>query len=731
MRRQLPARLLVVGAYRSGEVTAPDHPLLALKQDLQIRGRSAELALEPLPGRALGEYFAARFAAGKRQLTCSLQHLPELVHARTGGHPLFMAAVTDDLVRRGAIVRRRGRWAAPEAVREVQLPVGVRQFIGQEIDRFGPEQQHVLEAASVAGLEFSTAAVAAALDADAEVIEACCTDLARHQRFLRPAGVGVSPDGTVAARFAFRHDLYLEAASERLGASRRRALHLRLGEWQEHTYGERAQEIAAVLAVHFEEAGDWLRAARYRRLASEQARRRHAPREASEHARRGVIMIERERPSPERIREELLLQQALAVGVTTTKGFAAPELSTIYARASELCEEVEDFDSSVSVLCGLWNLALNRGDCRRASDVADQLLSLGQQRRQTVALLHARDAVASTRFFMGEPAAAVFHCERGLELYDIRRHRHLADVYGDPGVLCHVVAGLAHWLLGNPDRARRHVEEGLRLSHELGYPFVLAQALWHGGIVYQHCGGLDQAQDLAEALIRLCRQRDIGLWLGSARILRGWTLMQHGRAGPGLVRLRRGLDQWRATGTVHHLPHFLGLLTQGLTYEGATEAAWSTVEEAQAIARISGEQWYEAELHRLSGELAWSAGQIPLAESWFQSALEIARRQGARSWELRAAASLARLWRDQGSSAQAYNLLAPVYQGFTEGFDTADLTDAKDLLNTLGEPERLPAWNGVMDGASRLNPIGTDESRGRCAMSSGAPGRQAPEPRPS
>jgi predicted ATPase len=470
VRRQLPARLLIVGAYRTGEVRAPDHPLLVLKQDLQLRGRCEEIALEPLAESAVASYFAARFAGSGGTLAASLQRLPDRVHARTGGHPLFMAAVADDLVRRGVVARRRGRWDAPEPVHEVDLPASVRQFIGQEIERLGPEHQQMLEAASVAGREFSVATVAAASDADAEAIEARCTDLVRRQRFLRPAGVGEWPDGTVAARFAFRHDLYREAVSERLGTSRRRALHLRIGEWREQAYGERAKEIAPTLAVHFEEAGDWLRAARYRRHASEQAQQRHAPREAAEHARRGVTLIEREPPSQERIREELLLQQALAVAVTTARGFAVPELSRVYARASELCNEVEDLDSSISVLCGIWNLALNQGDCRRASDVADQLLSLGQQRREPVALLQARDAVASTRFFMGEPAAAMRHCERGLELYDVRHNHHLADVYGDPGVLCHVVAGLGAMDAGLPGpgtpprRRRAALEPRARLS---------------------------------------------------------------------------------------------------------------------------------------------------------------------------------------------------------------------------------------------------------------------------
>jgi predicted ATPase/DNA-binding CsgD family transcriptional regulator len=680
-RRQPKARLLIVGAYRSTELIGPDHPLLALKQDLQLRGRCAELALEPLRGAAVTAYCAGRFGVDEAP---SMRALPRLVHERSGGHPLFMSAITDDLVRRGVIVHQDGRWSAAELMQDLAVPASVRQFIGHEIERLAPEQQQMLEAASVAGLEFSVAAVAAASDADAEAIEARCTDLVRHQRFLRPAGVGEWPDGTVAARFAFRHDLYLEAVSERLGASRRRALHLRIGEWREQAYGGRAKEIAATLAVHFEEAGDWLRAARYCRHASEQAQRRHAPREAAEHARRGVTLIQRVPASAERTRWELLLLQTLAVALITAKSYAAPGLAEVYTRAGELCNEVDDLETLVPVLCGWWALAVSQGDFKRASTVADQLLVLAERRSEPVPLLEAHVVVAQTRFFTGEPVAAGRHVDQCLALYDARHHGHLTEVYGeDPGVVGRQLRGWAQWLVGCPDQARHHSDDGLRLSRELGYPFGIAQALWARAIIDQHCGDVDQVRERAEALIRLCREAEIAYWLGGGRILRGWALARQGRVGPGTAQLRRGLDASRAAGAACIRPYYLALLAEALTGGGAREAALATLAEARALAESTGERWYEAELHRLTGELAWSDGEGATAEAWLQSALEIARRQDAKSWKLRAATSLSRLSRDQGRRAQARDLLTPVYGWFTEGFDTADLKEAKTLLAEL------------------------------------------------
>ena len=558
VRRQLPVRLLIVGAYRPAEVVASDHPLLVLKQDLQLRGHCEEIALEPLSEEAVGAYFAARFAAGEKTLASSLSLLPRLVHERTGGHPLFMAAVADDLVRREVIARREGRWAAPAPVQEVELPVGVQQFIGQELERLGPEQQRILEAASVAGLEFPVAAVAAALDTDPEAVEAQCTDLVRRQRFLQPVGVDEWLDGAVTARFAFRHDLYREAVCRRLGDGRRRALHLQIGDWGERAHGERAAAIAATLAGHFEEGRDHLRAARYRQYASEQALRRHAPREAIEHARRGLALIEVAPAGAERARRELLLHRTLAVALIMAKGFAAPELAAVYARAGELCNEVDDPETLVTVLCGSWNLAVTQGDLDRASAIADQLLALAERRPEPVPLLQAHVVVAQTRFYTGEPVAAGRHAEACLALYDVQHHRHLTDVYGeDPGVVGHMLASVAQWMLGCPDQARRHSDDGLRLSRELGYPFGIAQALWARTIIDQCCSDVDQVRERGAALIRLCREAEIALWLGGGRILRGWALARQGRVGPGLAQLRRGLDAWRATGASHLVPSFL------------------------------------------------------------------------------------------------------------------------------------------------------------------------------
>ncbi|MET3662845.1 ATP-binding protein [Aquamicrobium ahrensii] len=682
-RRRAPkARLLIIGAYRTTEMADARHPLLVLKREMQVRGLCEELSLEPLSKAAVAAYCASRFGADN--VLCSL---PGLVYEQSGGHPLFMTAIIDDLVRRGEIVHRDGRWSLAASIQKPALPASVREFVAGEFEQLDARARQLLEVASVLGPEFSMAELAAVLapEAEAQDLEALALAMARRQIFLAPASYAGKLPGAAGARFAFRHDLYREVVYAGLTLGRRSALHRSIGEWREQVLGERAAEIASTLAVHFEACEDWFRAARYHRLAGEQAQHRHAPRVAAEHARCGITLIQSAASNQDMIREELLLQQLLAVALITSDGFAAAELSDVYARADELCREIDDLDSAIVVQCGFWNLALNRGDGGRVREVCNQLLARAESHPEPVALLQAQNVAAQTELFAGEFGAAEFHLERCLSLYNTEAHRHLVDTYDEsPGVVIRLAAGWMRWAQGRADEARRHIEAALGLSRASDHPFAVEQGLWGAAVVHQHCGDVGRVHDHVEELIWLCRKTGASLWLGGARILRGWTLVQSGRRGAGITALRRGIDQWRATGTMWLMPYYLCLMADALSRERMWEEASALLEEAQAIAKNTGERWYDAELCRLAGELARRRGESQTAETWFLQGLDISRRQGASSWELRAAASLASLWRAQGRASQAHGLLADVYSGFVEGMDTADLKNARALLDTWG-----------------------------------------------
>lgn len=296
-------------------------------------------------------------------------------------------------------------------------------------------------------------------------------------------------------------------------------------------------------------------------------------------------------------------------------------------------------------------------------------------------MLQAHNVAAQTKLLTGKFEAAEHHLERCLALHNFEAHRHLIDTYGEsPGVVIRLAAGWMRWIQGYPDQARHHIEEGLCLSRAVDRPFAVEQGLWGAAVVYQHCGDVGRVHDYMEELIRLCRKTGTSLWLGGARILRGWALTQSGRRGAGIASLRRGIGQWRATGTLWLMPYYLCLLADALSPE---EEASGILEEARAITEMTGERWYDAELCRLMGEHPRRSDDPHATETWFQQGLDISRRQGARSWELRASTSLADLLREQGRVAEAYSLLATVYDDFAEGIDTTDLKKARVLLETL------------------------------------------------
>ncbi len=687
--RREAARLLVVGTYRPVDVIVHGHPLAAVAQELAQRGRCRMLMLGGLGKNAVEAYLRGRLAARFPPV------VSPLLHRRTEGHPLFLAAVLEEWQAKGLLIPKEGRWVVEGTLAELAatVPATVRQLIEHQFAALGPSEQRLLEAASTAGLECPAAAVAAGLEMEIESVEVQCADLARRHLFLEPRSEFEWPDGTLTARYAFRHALYQQVVYGQLPAERRGGLHRRIGTRLEAAYGDETGVIAVVLAEHFEAARDGRRAVRYRRLAGETALMRHAPRTALEHLDKGLASMRRwPGDASERRAEELRLQTALAAARIATDGFGAPGVARAYGRAYRLCRRLEDGLTLGPVLCGLWNYYLNGADFRRAEALAERLSAFAGT--SSLALrLPAYNAVGQTRLFTGAPAAAEDPIDAVLACYDPGAHGHLVTQFGeDPGVVCHMYATLTHWLLGDPERAMHHFEAGRRLAGELAQPFGVAQMLWIGALVAQLRGDLAKVQERSEALTRLCRDEDIAQWLPGARIFEGWVLAEQGQAGAGIDAIREGSDEWRSAGAKLIQPYYLGLLAHAHAKGGGMDAGLSVLGEALAQAHETGERWYEAELYRLQGELLRAQNghdASSAAELCFQQSLRIAGRQGAKFLELRAAMSLARLWHAEGKGQAGYGMLAPVCATLAGGFETADRRDAEALLRTLAHrPER-------------------------------------------
>jgi predicted ATPase len=369
-----------------------------------------------------------------------------------------------------------------------------------------------------------------------------------------------------------------------------------------------------------------------------------------------------------------------------TRGYAASEVEAAYARARELCQQVGDTPQLFQALWGLWYFSLVRAEFQTARELGEQLLHVAQRVQAPALLLLAHRVLGQTLAFQGEFSTAHVHLEREIILYNPEQHRASAALYGqDQGVVCRSWAALTLWSLGYPDQALRCSREALTLAQELAHPFSLAYAMCFAGKLCQLCRDVQAAQERATAAMALCTAQGFALYLARGTLLQGWAMAAQGQGAAGLVQMRQGLVAYQATGAEVFRPSYLAFLAEASGKLGQAGEGLSLSGEALAAVHKTGERFYEAELHRIQGELllVHAAENHGKAEASFQQALLVARHQQAKSLELRAAMSLARLWQHQGKRAAAQALLAPIYGWFTEGFNTADLLEAKQLLEEL------------------------------------------------
>jgi DNA-binding winged helix-turn-helix (wHTH) protein/tetratricopeptide (TPR) repeat protein len=730
-RRREAARLLLIGTYRPREIIVGGHPLKVIKHELQVHGQCAELPLGLLTAEDVAAYLLARFTVDVADQS-PWRELARVVHQRTDGNPLFMVNVVDYLVTQGLLVPRDGGWHLQGSLGEMQIevPASIQQMIETQIDRLSPEEQHVLEVASVAGVEFSAATVAAGLPAEVMEVEELCEGLARRAQFLRPRGVSEWPDGTVAAHYQFIHSLYQQVWYGRVTAGRRLHLHRRIGECEEAAYGPRAGEVAAELAVHFECGRDYGRAVHYRQRAAKNALRRCAYREATGHLDKGLELLKAVPDTPERLQQEISLQISLGLSLVATKGYAAPEVERSYTRALELCRrQVEATPQLAWALLGLQGFYYVRAELQTARALGEQVFALVQDLQDPGLLGIAHSVLGATLSSLGEPLLARTHLERGIALSDSQKHARYR-------ALSLSFAARVLWTLGYPDQAWQRNQEALALARELAHPLTSVITSCVAALLHIAHGEVHAAQQRAEEAMALAVEQGFFHWEAQAIALRGWALAQQGRGEESVAQVRRGLDAYQETGARLAQPLLLGLLAETHRNTGRPQEGLSVAAEALAVARLTGQSSQEAWLCRLRGELLLQAGvpspkskvkespesrqgktsqdqsgvrgpgsgvpnpqpltpnTPPLTpithgeaetEACFLQALDLARRQGAKSLELRAALSLGRLWQRQGKKEEARRSLAEIYNWFTEGFDTPHLKDARALLQELGD----------------------------------------------
>jgi predicted ATPase len=620
--------------------------------------------------------------------------LPEALIAqivdKTDGVPLFVEELTKAVLESGMPVGAHAGSAfrSPDAAPPppLAIPTTLHDSLMARLDRLATAKE-VAQLGAALGREFGYELIEAVSSLDAASLRQALAKLVDAELLYQR---GQPPQ----ARYVFKHALIQDAAYQSLLKSTRQRYHEQIARAMEEHLPETIETQPELLAHHYSEAGRAEQALPYWQDAGKRAVQRSANVEAINHLTRGLELLKTLPDSPEHARRELTFLIALGVPLRAIKGFAAPEVGKAYARALELCQREGETSQLVPVLRGLWEFHELRAEYGTARELGQQLLALAGRVQDPGALLVAHDVMGDTLFWLGEFVAARSHLEQGAALYDVQQRQSHIFLYGyDAGVACLGFGAWALWFLGYPDQALRRAQDALSVARELAHPFSLAFGLQFVAQLHHYRREYALARDLATEVIAVSSEQGFPLWSGMGPIVRGWALAKEGRGIEGLAQVRQGIAEWRVTGFELEWPHFLALLAEVHETVDQPREGLKVLAEARAAADKTGEGFWDAEMYRLHGELSLQVAatetgsteeerKIPPEDS-FLKAIEIARRQQAKSFELRAVMSLSRLWKRHGKKDEARQMLATIYAWFTEGHDTPDLREAKALLDEL------------------------------------------------
>jgi DNA-binding winged helix-turn-helix (wHTH) protein len=689
-RRPDRARVLVIATYRHEEVSDGRRSPQAVSSDLVVKGLCAQIVLPPLDEAAVVEYVRRRFPA-MAGADASLEQLARSAYQHTDGNPLFLVNVFNDLFVRGALVCHDGAWMIQEDVHPESLgiPLDVRRTIDRQLDRLNEAERRLLEVASIAGASFAGASVSAAAGVTIDDVEATLGTLARRNAFVREERAVTWPDGTVSTGFQFLHALYREVLLARLSVGRRTVLHRLIGTRLEAAFGERASEIAAELAVHFEQARDAEGAIVFFQRAGEADRRRGAHVGAQEHFQRALALLEGLPASAERDAREVMLRIALGAELMATRGWGSSDVAACYAAARDLCERVETTPHLFPALWGLWLFYLFHGPLDAARDVAHRLLNIADQSGDPALGLQAHHALWATAWSFGDLRMVHAHARAGLELYEPERDAALALTYGnhDPAACAQSFTARADALAGRTATAARGFDAAIAHARELDHPFSLAMCLEVAAEAFNVSRDSARALERASEARAIAREHSLVLLRAWAATQEGGALFDLGAADRGLAMMAEGVAAARATGSRLHLPWLLVLLAEAQLQRRLLDQSTQSLDEAFAVSEHVGERLCLPEVHRVRGELRLAMSRdldsCAHAEDDFRAAIDISRAQGAHLLTLRASVSLARLLARTARNPEAAALLAAARGEVTEGEDLPDVAEAAALLNAI------------------------------------------------
>jgi TOMM system kinase/cyclase fusion protein len=637
------------------------------------RAHLTQVTLSRLPRHEAAE-MTGRVAQGKALP-------PEVVAqvvAKTDGVPLFVEELTKMVLESGLLQEQENGYQLTGPLPPLAIPTTLHDSLMARLDRLAMVKG-LAQLGATLGREFAYALLQAVSPWDEATLRRGLHQLVEAEFLYQQ---GLPPQAT----YRFKHALIQEAAYQSLLRSTRQQYHQRIAQVLEARFPDLCETQPELLAHHYTEAGLLAQAIVYWQRAGQRAIAQSAYVEAIRHLTQGLELLHALPDTPERAQQELDLQMILGPALMTLKGWAAPEVERVYTRAMELCRQLGETHRLAPVLRGLWEFYELQGKVQIAQELGEQLLELARSGQESALLVVAHDALGDTLLWRGEFVRAREHLEHGITLYEPQHHA-VALLYGgyDPGVACRNFAAHVLWYLGYPDQALQRSQEAISLARELSHPFSLALALFFATWLHHYRREGHLTQERAAAVNTLSTEQGFAFFGAWGDILGGWAVVEQGQVEAGILQIRQGLEAYRATGAILERPYQLALLAEAYGRAGQAAEGLRLLEETCVAMDHMAVRFCEAEVSRLKGELLLrqSLPDEQAADVSFQQALGIARRQQAKSLELRAAMSLARLWQQQGKRAQAYDLLAPIYGWFTEGFDTADLQEAKALLEAL------------------------------------------------
>ena len=648
-QRPDPARILLIATFRPPPAIEPSHPVASIYSTLRLKKFCRAVELNGLDEPGVIRYLGLR-APPSPDAVDAMNDLGRLIHRQTGGNPLFVVNVFDNLASRGLIIDYGGTWKVNHELRasDLGVPDDVRKMIEQQIDRLPPLALSILETSSVAGAMFSAAAVAAGAGASIPDVETTLSALASQTPLLRHAGPAEWPDGTVAARFEFVHVLYRDVTYDRIPPTVRGRLHGLIGERQEQAFGERAPEIAAELAMHFEHSRDIRKAGIYLNHAAENARRRCAYVEARLHYERALRLLELEPMNAERMEREVRLWNGLGSAVMATRGWSSPEAAEAYSRARSLGDQLGDTERLFPASFGLWLFYLGRGPLTVAQEIARDMIAAAHRSGAPDLLLQSSHASWTTAFLQGDIRLAENHIKAGLSFYDLERHAAMAADYGSHDAKVCGLAFLA-WVLTLQGRTAEAVgvsNDALALASELAHPFSKVQTHIFAAEIAQARRDHQSAKMHASNALAIARDQDFRLMAAWASALDGWADAKSANDQQALQRVADALTRIKAIGNNSFLSYFLAVLADACLRCGEAAEGRKTVDQAREVVANTGEQFWEAEIHRLDAELRMAANgnrEAPEIQQLCARAIQTAERQGANLLVAHARASLGRL----------------------------------------------------------------------------------------